>query len=388
MSKDPSENRVTFFAQTDFRDHRKVFGIRQADRQAHMYLIGKTGTGKSTLLETMISQDVRGGQGLALLDPHGDLAERVLARVPEQRKDDLIYFNVPDVSRPLAASGVFEVFKKIWADTWGPRMEHLLRNALLALLDQPEATLADVLWLLSDKAYRRTAMAHVASARVRDFWLREYESYPLRFRIEAVAPIQNKVGAFLVDPVLNGILAQPKSAFDLRRVMDDGKIMLVNLAKGKIGENAAALLGALLVSKMGLAALSRADVPEERRRDFFVYLDEFQNFTTLSLAGMLPELRKYRAGLVLAHQYLTQLDPQIRDAILGNVGTIIAFRLGLPDAEILGKEFYPEISVEDLISLPNYHIYLKMMIDGTVSRPFSAETLRALDSFSGTGVFT
>src|SRR5216117_3179717 len=402
MSNGPSENRVTFFARTDFRDHRKIFGIRQADRRAHMYLIGKTGTGKSTLLETLISQDVRSGHGVALLDPHGDLAERVLAGVPEKRKDDLIYFNVPEVlkplgfnplermepgKRPLAASGVLEVFKKIWADTWGPRMEHILRNALLALLDQPEATLADVLRLLSDKAFRRTAMAHVASARVRDFWLREYESYPLRFRIEAIAPIQNKVGAFLADPVLNGILAQPKSAFDLRQVIDEGKILLVNLAKGKIGENAAALLCALLVSKMGLAALSRADVPEEKRRDFFLYLYEFQNFTTLSLAGMLSELRKYRAGMILAHQYLTQLDPQIRDAILGNVGTIVAFRLGLPDAEIIGKEFYPEISVEDLISLPNYHIYLKLMIDGKVSRPFSAVTLTASNPISGDSAY-
>src|SRR2546428_2899881 len=245
MSKD--DNHVTFFAQTDFRDHRKIFGIRQADRRAHMYLIGKTGTGKSTLLETLIAQDVRGGHGVTLLDPHGDLAERVLAGVPDERRDDLIWVNVPDVSkpvgfnplerveagkRPLAASRVLQVFKKIWADTWGPPMEHILRNALLALLDQPEATLADVLRLVSDKAFRRTAMAQVASARVRDFWLREYESYPLRFRIEAIAPIQNKVGAFLADPVLHGILAQPKSAFDLRRVLDDGKILLVNLAKG------------------------------------------------------------------------------------------------------------------------------------------------------------
>src|SRR5438552_13238052 len=326
MSKDPSENFATFFARTDFRDHRKIFGIRQADRRAHMYLIGKTGTGKSTLLETLIAQDVRDGRGLALLDPHGDLAERVLAGVPTERQDDLIYFNVPDVSRPLgfnplervapgkrplAASGVLEVFKKIWADTWGPRMEHILRNAVLAVRDQAEARLADVLRLLTDKAFRRSAMAHVASARVRDFWLREYESYPLRFRIEAIAPIQNKVGAFLADPVLNGILTQPKSAFDLRQVIDKGKIWLVNLAKGKIGENAAALLGALLVSQMGLAALSRADVPEEKRRDFFVYLDEFQNFTTLRLAGMLSALRQYPAVLVLANQELQQYDPRI-----------------------------------------------------------------------------
>src|SRR5436309_12000146 len=353
MTQGFSENRVTYLARTDYRDHRKIFGIRQADRMAHMYLIGKTGTGKSTLLERMIAQDVRTGQGLALLDPHGDLAERVLAGVPAGRKDDLIYFNVPDVSkplgfnplervapgkRPLAASGVLEVFKKIWVDTWGPRMEHILRNALLALLDQPEATLADVLRLLDDRTFRRSAMVHVANAAVRDFWLREYESYPARFRVEAIAPIQNKVGAFLTNPILRNIVTQPKSAFDLRRVMDDGKVLLVNLAKGKIGEDVAALLGAMLVSRLGLAALSRTDIPEEDRRDFFVYLDEFQSFTTLSLANMLSELRKYRVGLILAHQYLSQLDLQVRDAILGNVGTMIAFRLGLADADILESE--------------------------------------------------
>src|SRR5437867_11368914 len=218
-------------------------------------------------------------------------------------------------------------------------------------------------------------MNHVANAAVRDFWLREYESYPARFRVEAIAPIQNKVGAFLTNPILRNIVTQPKSAFDLRRLMDEGRVLLVNLAKGKIGEDVAALLGAMLVSKVGLAALSRTDVPEESRRDFYVYLDEFQSFTTLSLANMLSELRKYRVGMILAHQYLSQLDSQVRDAILGNVGTMISFRLGLADAEILEDEFRPEISAVDLISLPNYHVYIKLMIEGVVSRAFSAQTL-------------
>src|SRR5438552_4562841 len=367
---------ITVIGQTDFRDHRKIFGIRKADRRAHLYLIGKTGTGKSTLLENLAGQDIRAGNGLALLDPHGDLVERLVEAVPEQRKHDLIYFNVPDIAhplgfnplesvapdrRPLAASGLLEVFKKIWMDTWGPRLEHILRNALLALLDQPEATLAGVLRLLDDRAFRRSAMANVSIAAVRDFWLREYESYPARFRVEAIAPIQNKVGAFLTNPILRNIVTQSKSAFDLRRVMDEGKILLVNLAKGRIGEDVAALLGAMLVSRIGLAALSRTDMTEENRRDFYVYLDEFQSFTKLSLANMLSELRKYRVGMILAHQYLSQLDPQIRDAILGNVGTMIAFRLGLSDAEILENEFRPEISAVDLIGLPNYHV--KLMID-------------------------
>lgn len=389
MAED-SEERITFIARTNFRDDRRLFGIKQADRRAHLYLIGKTGSGKSTLLETLASQDIQAGRGLALLDAHGDLVARILASLPEARKGDLIYFNVPDFKhplgfnplesvlpekRPLAASGLLEVFKKIWIDSWGPRLEHILRNALLALLDQPQATLADVLRLLSDRDFRRDAMTRVANTQVRDFWLREYESYPARFRVEAIAPIQNKVGAFLANPLLNRILTQTQSTFNLRQAMDGGKILLVNLAKGKIGEDSAGLLGALLVSRIGLAALSRADVSEESRRDFFVYLDEFQNFTTLSLANMLSELRKYRVSLILAHQYLSQLDLQVRDAILGNVGTIISFRLGLADAEILENEFRPEISALDLISLPNYQIYLKLMIEGKVSRGFSGETI-------------
>jgi Type IV secretion-system coupling protein DNA-binding domain len=386
-----NDNPITLIGRTNFRNQHKLFGIRQADRRAHMYIIGKTGTGKSTLLETMVRQDIEAGRGVALFDPHGDLVERVVALVQEKRKDDLVYFNVPDASRLLgfnplesvplpkravAASGMLEVFKKIWADSWGPRLEHILRNALLALLDQPQATLVDILRLMDEPGFRRIAASRVHNAQVRRFWLREYESYPARFRAEAIAPIQNKVGAFLADPVLNAILTQPKSAFDLRSIMDEGRILLVNLAKGKIGEDSAALLGALLVSRIGLTGLSRADVPEEKRKDFYVYLDEFQSFTTLSLANMLSELRKYRCSLALSHQYLSQLEPEVRDAILGNVGTIISFRLGLADAEIIGNEFWPEFSKEDLIRLPNYQVYLKIMINGVVTKPFSAETVR------------
>jgi type IV secretory pathway TraG/TraD family ATPase VirD4 len=383
-------HRITVLGRTNFRNQHKAFGIKQADRRAHMYIIGKTGTGKSTLLETMIRQDIEAGRGLAVFDPHGDLVERVLDWFPERRQADLIYFNVPDASRPLgfnplesvppprralAASGILEVFKKIWAESWGPRLEHILRNALLALLDQPEATLAGILRLMDDASFRRIAASRAHNAQVRNFWLREYESYPARFRAEAIAPIQNKVGAFLADPVLNAIVTQPKSAFSLRRIMDEGGILLVNLAKGKIGEDVAGLLGALLVSRIGLTGLSRTDVPEAGRKDFYVYLDEFQSFTTLSLANMMSELRKYRVNLILAHQYLSQLDLQVRDAILGNAGTILTFRLGLADAEILSKEFWPEFSAEDLIRLPNYNVYLKLMVSGAVTRPFSAETL-------------
>lgn len=385
-----SDNALTCFARTNFRNHGRLFGIKQADRRAHLQVIGKTGTGKSTLLETLILRDLMSERGFALLDPHGDLIERILEILPEERKKDVIYFNVPDGTRPvgfnplehiapekraLAASSLLEVFQKIWIDSWGPRLEHILRNAILALLDYPGSTLADILRLLDDPGFRKTVMAHVYNPQVRQFWLREYEAYPARFRAEAIAPLQNKVGAFITNPLLHQILTQHQSAFDLRSVMDEGKILLVNLAKGKIGEDTSALLGALLVSRINMAALSRSDIPEEERRDFSVYLDEFPTFTTLSLANMLSELRKYRVGLVLAHQYLSQLDPKVRDAILGNVGTLIAFRLGLTDAEYIAKEFSPELSAIDLVNLPNHNIYLKLMVDGVISRPFSATTI-------------
>ncbi len=355
-----------------------------------MYIIGKTGTGKSTLLQTLVHQDIRNGEGLALLDPHGDLVENILAEIPERRQHDIIYFNVPDPTRPLSfnplesvpplkrslvAAGLLEVFKKIWSDSWGVRMEHILRNVLLTLLDQPEATLADILRLLDEDAFRRTAVSRVTNAQVRRFWLQEYANYNWRYRADAAAPIQNKVGAFLADPILNRILTQPKSSFNLRRAMDEGKILLVNLAKGKIGEDPAALLGAMLVSQIGFAGLSRAEIPEQERRDFYLYLDEFQTFTTLSLANMLSELRKYRVNLILANQYLSQLDREIEDAILGNAGTLITFRLGPRDAEFLAKEFSAQFKASDLMNLANYNIYVRLMIDGAVSPPFSATTL-------------
>jgi hypothetical protein len=392
MEKRRPEDRITVLAETNFRNQHRRFGIKRADRRAHMYLIGKTGTGKSTLIANLARQDALKGEGFALIDPHGDLVEQVLRTVPEERKTDLIYFNVPDTARPLAfnpleasqagyrplvASGLISVFKKIWAEFWGPRMEYVLRNILLALLELPGSTLLDVPRMLDDATFRGHVLAVVQNAQVRRFWLREYQSYPARFRAEAIAPIQNKVGEFLVNPILRRIVGQPKSAFDLRLMMDEGKILLVNLAKGKIGEDTAALLGSMLVTKISLAALSRADRPEAERRDFYLYVDEFPSFTTSAFASMLAEMRKYGVGMILAHQYLSQLEEQLRDAILGNVGTVISFRIGLTDALLLEKEFYPELRAIDFVSLPNYEIYLKLMIDGVVSRPFSAATLPA-----------
>lgn len=381
---------VTYLARVHFRNDRRLFGIRRHDRRFHMYIVGRTGTGKSTLLETLVRQDIRNGEGLALFDPHGDVVERVFAYASKYREKDLLYFDVPrpdqplrfnplqsvpPLKRPVAAAGLLDVFKKLWSDFWGPRTEHILRNALLALFDQPAATLADILLLLGDKKFRETAAVRITSPQVKQFWLEEYKNYSIGFRSQAIAPIQNKVGAFLADPILNRIFTEPENTIDLRAAMDAGKILLVNLAKGKIGEDSASLLGAMLVSQIGVIGLGRADRPEALRRDFYLYLDEFQTFSTQSLANMLSELRKYRVNLILANQYLSQVDSEVMDAVLGNVGTLISFRLGPADATYLAKEFQPQFDALDLVNLPNYSIYLKLMIDGAVSRPFSANTV-------------
>jgi uncharacterized protein DUF87 len=386
----PSDESPSFFARTNFRNKGIPVGIKQADRLSHMYVIGKTGTGKSTLLETLAMQDIAHGRGMMLIDPHGDLAERVARAVPAHRRQNVIYFNVPDPAQPfgynplkhvredkisLAASGLMEAFKKMWPDAWGVRMEHVLRNALLTLLEQPEATLGDILLLLNDKSFRSAAVARIRNEQVRQFWITEYDHYPPRLKAEAIAPIQNKVGAFLADPTLRRILTSPAKPLQLRRIMDEGKILIVNLARGQVGEDTASLLGALLITTVALAAFSRAEMQETERRPFFVYLDEFQSFTTRSLATMTAELRKYGIGVIASHQYLTQVEPPVIDAVLGNAGTIIAFRLGPRDAAALAGEFEPKFEATDLVNLPNHQIYLKLIIDGAPSQPFSADTL-------------
>ena len=378
------------FARTNARRPFRTFGIKESDRFSHMYVIGKTGVGKTTLLETLVRHDIAAGAGCALIDPHGDFVERVAASVPVHRKADIVYLNVTDPAQPygynpitrvsperrsLVASGLMEVFKKMWADAWGVRMEHILRNALLALLDQPAARLADIPLLLNNKDFRKQVVSRVANAQVKQFWQLEYERYSPRYRADTIAPILNKVGAFLADPKLNHILNRPDGQIRLRSMMDQGKVLLVNLARGKIGEDSAALLGGLLVTSLGLAAYSRADMPEKERRPFFVYVDEFQNFTTLAIANMLSELRKFGVGMVLAHQYLHQLEPDIRHAVLGNAGTLISFRLGPEDAAFIAREFEPYFDHLDLMNLPNHEIYIKLLIDGTPMRPFSATTL-------------
>ena len=360
-----------------------------------MYIIGKTGTGKSTLILNMLVSDIRNGRGAALIDPHGDLAEEVLNYVPEERISDVIYFNPADLEYPIAfnplekvhpdyhhlvASGLISVFKKIWPEFWGPRLEHILRHSILTLLEYPDSSLLDLPRLLTDKDFRKIVLEHVKHQQVREFWFNEFEKYSAWLRSEAISPILNKVGQFLTSPMLRNIVGQKENTFDLRTVMDEGKVLIVNLSKGKVGEDNSALLGAMMVTKIMLAALSRADISESERKPFYLYVDEFHNFLTLSFANILTESRKYNLNLILAHQYIEQLDEKITAAVFGNVGTIISFRVGAEDAKYLAREFHPVFEEADLVNLPNYHIYLKLMIDGVTSKPFSAETLPHLIS--------
>ncbi|MHC2275422.1 type IV secretory pathway TraG/TraD family ATPase VirD4 [Bradyrhizobium diazoefficiens] len=388
MERMPLE--LTRFARADHRNVDHTFGIKDEDRFSHIYIIGKTGTGKSTMIETMALQDIERGRGLALIDPHGDLVERVAGQVPTQRKSDVIYLNACDPTQPygynplrhvredriaLAASGFIEVFKKMWPDAWGVRMEHILRNVLMALLEQPHATMHDVLHILSDQKFRAEIARKLKNETVRTFLLKEFDRFSFGYRADGAAPIQNKVGAFLSDPLLNRLLTAPERDLHIRKIMDEGRVLLVNLAKGQIGEDSSSLLGGLLVTALGLAAFSRAELLAHERRDFYVYVDEFQNFTTLAMANMFSELRKYRVGFTVAHQYLHQLQPDVRHAVLGNAGTIISFRVGSEDATYLAREFQERFDEVDLLKLPNYHIYLKLMIDGMPSKPFSAVTI-------------
>jgi type IV secretory pathway TraG/TraD family ATPase VirD4 len=387
-SPSPDPNSITPFAITNYRDIRQRFGIKQKNRRVHICILGRTGTGKSTLIQTMAGHDIQAGQGVAVIDPHGDLAEAILDAVPESRIDDVVYFNPADLEHPIAfnpledvlpdarflvASGMISVLKKSWSEFWGPRLEHILRNSLLTLLEYPGATLLDLPKLLTNEQFRMVVLRSVKHPEVRDFWFLEFAKYSVWMRSEAVSPILNKVGQFLSNLPLRNVVGQrTKSSLDFRKIMDEGQVLVVNLAKGKIGEDNCSLLGAMLVTKIHLAAISRADLPEQERRSFYLFVDEYPNFVTLSFADILAESRKYGLHLALASQQLITIEERLRLAILGNVGTLISFRVGVDDAELLAAEFAPVFSVEDLVNLPNHHIYLKLLIDGAPSRPFSA----------------
>jgi CxxC-x17-CxxC domain-containing protein len=384
---------VAVFAKTTFRNQYKKFGIKTDDRRRHMYFIGKTGMGKSTVLENMIVNDILAGHGLAVVDPHGDLAEKIMEYIPKNRINDLVYFNPSDIEYPIAfnvveqvephlrhlvASGLIGVFQKLWADSWGPRLEYILRNAILAILDFPGSTLLGVVRMLSDKPFRKKVVANIKDPVVKSFWEKEFSSYADKFASEAVSPIQNKVGQFLSSSLMRNIVGQAKSSVDLRKVMDEGKVLIMNLSKGRIGEDNSALLGAMMITKIQLAAMSRVDIAEKERKDFYLYIDEFQNFSTESFANILSEARKYRLNLTLAHQYIEQLSDSVKAAVFGNIGTMVSFRVGATDAEELAKEFAPVFNEEDLVNLPKYEMYLKLMIDGIASSPFSAQGLPPL----------
>jgi len=387
------KNSITYFAETDKRNKKVRFGIKSSDRAKHVYTIGKTGMGKSVMLENMAVQDIKNGNGIAFMDPHGKTADLLLDYVPEERTDDVVYFapfdlenpisfnvmeNVDPDKRHLVVSGLMSAFEKIWVDMWSARMAYILNNVLLALLEYPDATLLGVNRMLSDKDYRKKVVNNITDASVKAFWTDEFAKYGERYMQEAGAAIQNKIGQFVSNPIVRNIIGQTKSSFDIREIMDKKKILIINLSKGQVGEDAANLLGSMLITKIYLAAMSRADVSQEKLDklpNFYFFVDEFQSFANKSFADILSEARKYKLNLTIAHQYIEQMEDEVRAAVFGNVGTMIIFRLGSFDAEIFEKEFSPEFTADDIVNLDFTQIYLKLMIDGIGSTPFSAKTL-------------
>jgi len=390
--------RVTYFAATDSRGKRIPFGLKAKDRQRHMYVIGKTGMGKSTLLENMAIQDLQNGEGLAFIDPHGSAVESLLNYIPEHRKDDVVYFAPFDLENPIAfnvmedvgydkrhlvVSGLMATFKKLWVDAWSARMEYILTNTLLALLEYPDATLLGVNRMYTDKAYRQKVVDNVKDPVVKDFWTKEFAGYTDRFTQEATPAIQNKVGQFTGNPLIRNIIGQPKSSFDIRELMDNNKILLINLSKGLVGDTNMRLLGSMLVTRIFLAAMSRADLPPDQLKkaeNFYLYVDEFQNFANDTFSEILSEARKYSLNLTIAHQYIEQMEEQVRAAVFGNVGTTVSFRVGPLDAEFMETIFTPEFTKEDLVNLGFAQTYMTLMIDGVGSRPFSAVTLPPIEA--------
>lgn len=386
---------VTVLGEAVFRGERHRFGIQPIDRGRHAYIIGKTGMGKSTILENMVFSDIHAGKGVAVIDPHGDLIDAILKFIPKSRSNDVVLFDpsdkefplsfnvldCPDPSqRDLVASGLMSVFMKMWPDSFSGRMEHILRNTLLALLEAEGSSMLGIMRMYADDSYRAKVVSTVTDPMVKSFWNDEYAVWTEKYRTEAVAAIQNKVGQLLSTPLIRNIVGQVQSRLDIRHSMDTGKIILVNLSKGKLGEDASAFLGSMLVTKFQIDAMSRADIPEEERKDFYLYVDEFQNFATESFATILSEARKYRLNLTMANQYVAQLligdnGTKLRDAVFGNVGSLFSFQVGSDDAEVLSLQFEEAVTPKDILSLPKYHAYMRLMIDGIPSKPFSVSTL-------------
>jgi hypothetical protein len=391
---DPAEN-LTILGDSSFHGQRLRFGIRPDDRRRHMYMIGKTGMGKSVILQNMVFSDIHSGKGLAVIDPHGDLIDAILGFIPKDRSNDVVLFEPADrdfpiafnifdckdpAQQPLVASGLMSVFMKMWPEAFSGRMEYILRNALLALLEAGGQSMLGILRIFADDAYRKKILESVTNPVVKTFWEFEYLSWSDKYRTEAIASIQNKIGQLLSTPLIRNIVGQVQSTLNIREAMDSGKIVLINLSKGKLGEDTTKFLGSMLVTKFQLDAMSRADTPEHERRDFYLYVDEFQNFATKAFAEILSEARKYRLSLVVAHQYVTQMllagnDTTLRDAVFGNVGSMLSFQVGSDDAEVLSMQFEEMLTPKDILSLPKYNAYIRLMIDGMPSKPFSVATL-------------
>lgn len=390
MSK---KDTINYFGFTDFRNQKIKFGIKNEDRSRHVYIIGKTGMGKSTLLENMAAQDILNGEGMCFVDPHGSAIDVLIDYIPDHRVEDVVYFAPFDTEYPisfnvledvapdkrhLVMAGLMASFKKIWPESFSERMTYILSNVLLALLEFPGATLLGVNRMLADKDYKDMVVEHVTDASVKAFWIDEYNKWDPRYAREAGAAIQNKIGQFTANPLIRNIVGQEKTSFDIRKMMDEKKILLVNLSKGQIGESNGNLLGGMLITKLYLAAMSRADVGVQNLKNlpnFFFFVDEFQNFANESFADILSEARKYKLNLTVAHQYIEQMEEKVASAIFGNVGTMITFRVGPTDAEVLEKQFAPTFTAEDIVNLGKFQVYLSLMIDGIGSRPFSAGTL-------------
>lgn len=392
LTGDPAhDENISAFGMTNFRGINHQFGMLRYDRSRHVYIIGQTGAGKSGLLELFALSDIFHGQGYAIIDPHGDFAINNMKFIPGSRYQDVVYFNPADTQYPLGfnplevtnpsqktnvSSEVIGVLKRMFGESWGPRLEYILRYTILALLDRPETTMLDITRMLTDKKFRKETLSYVQDTVVLQFWNVEFASWTDKFQAEAIAPVLNKVGAFTANPVIRNIIGQPKSTFNIREIMDEGKILIVNLSKGLIGEDNAGILGSFLVTKIQLAAMSRSDIPDIKdRRPFYLYVDEFQNFATDSFATILSEARKYGLNLTVANQYISQMSDTVRDAVFGNVGTMISFRVSADDSPILAKQFEPQFEPNDLLQMHNRNFIINMVINGEKAPAFSAKTL-------------